>query len=182
MPQLLSCFITNYRDQGDSISRAFEYIYQSAHLNIRENVNSYGGQMLLQSTLYSRLGIPHLADVHCELLLDCHGASCPIDEKLRAVGRQAFIVRSPLRDRILRLLTSVQTSQNGRYEAAVRLFDSVDITCYNTSLKFDQYLTLCVGIIKLKRAIRRQVPCFVWQLSSLDLTTVGLTGQPARIY
>ena len=48
--------------------------------------------MLLQSTLYSRLGIPHLANVHCELLLDCYGASCPIDEKLRAIGRQAFIV------------------------------------------------------------------------------------------
>lgn len=56
-------------------------------------MNSYGSQMLLQSTLYSRLGIPHLANVHCELLLDCYGASCPVDEKLRAVGRQAFIVR-----------------------------------------------------------------------------------------
>lgn len=61
--------------------------------------------MLLQSTLYCRLGIPHLANVHCELLLDCHGTSCPIDEKLRAVGRQAFIVRSVPRSVYPRLLT-----------------------------------------------------------------------------
>ena len=86
--------MTDACNQGDSVSRAFEYIYQSSHLNIKEQVNSYGGQMLLQSTLYSRLGIPHLANVHCELLLDCYGASCPVDEKLRAIGRQAFIVRS----------------------------------------------------------------------------------------
>jgi anaphase-promoting complex subunit 5 len=85
------------------MSRAFEHIYQSSHLNIKEYVNSYGGQMLLQSTLYSRLGIPHLANVHCALLLDCHGAGCPIDEKLRAVGRQAFIVRPRTRKSCSRL-------------------------------------------------------------------------------
>ncbi|KAH6620145.1 anaphase-promoting complex subunit 5-domain-containing protein [Boeremia exigua] len=123
---------------GDSISRAFEHIYQSSHLNIRETINHYGSQILLQSTLYSRLGIPHLANVHCELLLDCHGARCPVDEKLRAVGRQAFIM-----------------SQSGRYDDAIEAFELINAASQNKALKSKQYIILCVGIIKLKRAIRR---------------------------
>lgn len=51
----------------------------------------------------------------------------------------------------------VQMSQNGRYDEAIEAFQSIDLTAHNKSLKFNQYLVLCVGIIKLKRAIRRQV-------------------------
>ena len=45
-------------------------------------------------------------------------------------------------------------SQNGRYDEAIEAFGSID-TSGQKSLKFNQYLILCVGIIKLKRAIRR---------------------------
>ncbi|KAF1934337.1 anaphase-promoting complex protein [Didymella exigua CBS 183.55] len=162
MHNLLSATLLNEAklvlSTGDSTSRAFEHIYQSSHLNIKEHVNSYGGQMLLQSTLYSRLGIPHLANVHCALLLDCHGASCPIDEKRRAVGRQAFIM-----------------SQNGRYDEAIEAFQSIDLTAHNKSLKFNQYLILCVGIIKLKRAIRRSD----WSTCSHLLATLKPSEDPS---
>ncbi|KAF2819990.1 hypothetical protein CC86DRAFT_460011 [Ophiobolus disseminans] len=122
---------------GDSIPRAFEYMYQSSHLNIKESVSNYGSQMLLQSTLYSRLGIPHMANVHCELLLDCYNHYCPIDERIRAVGRLAFIM-----------------SQSGRYNDAITALESIDPTVHK-SLKYHQYLILCIGVIKFKRAIRR---------------------------
>ena len=59
---------------------------------MKEHISNYGSQMLLQSTLYSRLGVPHLANVHCDLLLHCYEHSCPVDEKIRATGRQAFMV------------------------------------------------------------------------------------------
>jgi anaphase-promoting complex subunit 5 len=59
---------------------------------MKEHISNYGSQMLLQSTLYSRLGVPHLASVHCDLLLHCYEHSCPVDEKIRATGRQAFMV------------------------------------------------------------------------------------------
>jgi anaphase-promoting complex subunit 5 len=36
------------------------------------------------------------------------------------------------------------------------MFESIDISAHK-SLKFHQYLVLCVGIIKLKRAIRQYV-------------------------
>lgn len=45
-------------------------------------------------------------------------------------------------------------SQGGRYDEAIEVFESIDMTA-NKSLKFNQYLVLCIGIIKLKRAIRR---------------------------
>lgn len=93
--------------------------------------------MLLTSTLYSRLGIPHLANVHCELLLDCYKHSCALDERIRAVGRRAFIM-----------------SQSGRYDEAISILEAIDPSVHK-SLKFYQYLVLCTGIIKLKRAIRR---------------------------
>lgn len=44
--------------------------------------------------------------------------------------------------------------QGGRYDEAIEAFASIDMTA-NKSLKFNQYLILCVGIIKFKRAIRR---------------------------
>lgn len=126
----------NLLSQGDSISRTLEHIYQSSHLNIKENLNNFGGQMLLTSTLYSRIGIPHLSDVHCELLLDCYAGLCPVDELLRAIGRRAFIM-----------------SQSGHYDEAILTLESTDKSI-NKSLRFQQYLTLCIGLIKLKRAIR----------------------------
>jgi anaphase-promoting complex subunit 5 len=130
-----SCILRS--DQGDSIPRALEHITQSSHLNIKENVNSHGSQMLLTSILYSRLGIPHLANVHSELLLDCYSHLCPIDERIRAIGRGAFIV-----------------AQSGRYDEAIRMLEGIEKSVYK-SLKFHQYLVLCIGLIKLRRAIKR---------------------------
>lgn len=95
--------------------------------------------MLLTSTLYSRLGIPHLAHVHCELLRDCYEHSCPIDERIRAIGRRAFLM-----------------SQSGRYDEAIAALAAIDPSIHK-SLKFHQYIFLCTGLIKFRRAIRRYV-------------------------
>jgi anaphase-promoting complex subunit 5 len=112
-------------------------MYQSSHLNIKEHINSYGSHMLLQSTLYSRLGIPHMANVHCELLLDCYDSYCPTDERIRATGRRGFIM-----------------GQRGRYNQAISIFEAIDPAIHKT-LKYNQYLVLCIGVLKLRRAIRK---------------------------
>jgi anaphase-promoting complex subunit 5 len=78
--------------QGESIPRTLEYMYQASHLNIRENINNHGAQVLLESTLYSRLGIAHASSVYCDLLLNCYRDSCPVDERIRAICRAAFSV------------------------------------------------------------------------------------------
>ncbi|KAF3004149.1 anaphase promoting complex subunit 5 [Curvularia kusanoi] len=65
-------------------------------------------------------------------------------------------------------------SQSGRYDMAITLFDSVDTTAHNKSLKFNQYLVLCIGIIKLKRAIRRSD----WSTCSHLLATLKPSADP----
>ncbi|CAG5177920.1 uncharacterized protein ALTATR162_LOCUS8444 [Alternaria atra] len=142
---------------GDSIPRALEHIYQSSHLNIKENVNSYGSQMLLTATLYQRLGVPHLANIHCELLLDCYSHSCPTEECLRAIGRRAFVI-----------------SQSGRYDEAIKMLEAIDPSVYK-SLKFHQFLVLCIGLIKLRRAIRRSD----WPTATHLLETLKPTATPS---
>jgi anaphase-promoting complex subunit 5 len=114
-------------------------MYQSSHLNIKENVSNYGSQMLLQSTLFSRLGMPHMANVHCELLLDCYNYSCPVDERIRAIGRRAFMM-----------------SQSGCYDDAIAVLDAID-SAVHKSLKYHQYLVLCIGVIKFKKSVRRYI-------------------------
>lgn len=78
-----------------------------------------------------------MSHVHCGLLLDCYENSCPIDERVRAIGRRAFI-----------------TSQSGRYDEAISTLETINASLHK-SLKFHQYLLLCIGLIKMKRAIRR---------------------------
>ncbi|KAF2735130.1 hypothetical protein EJ04DRAFT_220174 [Polyplosphaeria fusca] len=119
---------------GDSIPRAFEYMYQASHLNIRENVGNHGGQLLLQSTIYSRLGLTELSSAYCDLLLHCYGQICPIEERIRATCRTAF-----------------GAAENGRYDQGLQLIESTDFLEQH-SLKSRQFLFLSVGIIKLKRA------------------------------
>jgi anaphase-promoting complex subunit 5 len=138
-----------------------EHIYQASHLNIKEGVSSYGTQMLLQSTLFSRLGVPHVANAHCELLLDCYGEPCPIDERIRAVGRRAFIM-----------------SQNGRYNDAIATLEAIDPAIHK-SLKYHQYLVLCIGVIKFKRAIRRYEFYFFYMFRKSQPRT-DLTGRRAH--
>ena len=96
--------------------------------------------MLLTSILYSRLGIPHLAVVHTELLRDCYTHLSPIDERIRAMGRSAFIL-----------------AQSGRYEEAVGLLEGIEAGVHR-NLKFHQFVVVCVGLVKLRRAIRRYFP------------------------
>ncbi|KAF2867178.1 anaphase-promoting complex subunit 5-domain-containing protein [Massariosphaeria phaeospora] len=122
---------------GESIPRALEYMYQASHLHIKESINNHGSQMLLLGSLFSRLGITHLSDVHCQLLLHCYEHSCPIDERIRSVCRCAL-----------------SAAQYGRYDEALDLLQAIHATTHR-SLKYHQYLFLCTGLVKLKRAVRR---------------------------
>ncbi|KAF2000794.1 hypothetical protein P154DRAFT_491575 [Amniculicola lignicola CBS 123094] len=121
---------------GDSVTRAFEFMYQASHLNIRENINNNGSVMLLTSTIYSRLGITHLSDAYCHLLLLVYNDTSPIDERIRATCRLAF--------------NEVQT---GQYDKGLARIESIDQSAHGV-LKFRQYIFFSTGLIKLKRAIR----------------------------
>ncbi|KAF9735308.1 anaphase-promoting complex protein [Paraphaeosphaeria minitans] len=127
---------------GDVASRAFELLYQSSHLSLKENIGNHGSHLLFQSALYSRLGNPSLSEVNCQLLLDCCQSACPLDERIRALGRSAFLV-------------GLSVLQRCRYDEALRLLASTE-QFMQRSLKFNQYVYLCTGLVKLRRAIRHK--------------------------
>ncbi|KAF2440561.1 anaphase-promoting complex protein [Karstenula rhodostoma CBS 690.94] len=124
---------------GDVASRAFELLYQSSHLSLKENIGNNGSHLLFQSALYSRLGNPSLSEANCQLLLDCYQSGCPLDERIRALGRRAFL----------------EVLQRCRYDEALRLLASTE-QFMQRSLKFHQYVYLCTGLVKLRRAIRHK--------------------------
>ncbi|KAF2021731.1 hypothetical protein BU24DRAFT_362512, partial [Aaosphaeria arxii CBS 175.79] len=141
MYPLLSSTLLNeaslFLGTGDSVVRAFEYMYQASHLNIREHINNHGSHALLQSTIYARLGVTHLSHMHCDLLLDCYQDGCPFDDVMRAISRRAF------------------TAMNyGRFDDALNHMDTIDPSFHRT-LKFHRFIFLGTGLIKFKRAIRR---------------------------
>jgi anaphase-promoting complex subunit 5 len=67
-------------------------MYQASHLNIRENLTTQGGLMLLESTLYSRLSVSHISSAYSELVLHCYQQNGPVDEQIRAICRSAISV------------------------------------------------------------------------------------------
>lgn len=109
--------------------------------------------MLVQCALYSRLGLTHLSGVYCDLLLDCYHNNCPIDERVRATARIGFSVSS---DELIFcfLLRCREAMNNGRYDDALQIFEAVD-PLIQRILRYQQYIFLCIGLVKLKRAIRR---------------------------
>lgn len=78
--------------KGDSISRAFELLYQSSHLNLQEDVGNHASHLLFRSAIYARLGNTYLADTDSQILLDCYQLGCSLDERIKALGRRSFIV------------------------------------------------------------------------------------------
>lgn len=50
--------------KGEGIPQALECLYQSAHLNMAHNIQSnHGTQLLMQSSVYGRIGMVMLHDV-----------------------------------------------------------------------------------------------------------------------
>ncbi|KAF1966915.1 hypothetical protein BU23DRAFT_517061 [Bimuria novae-zelandiae CBS 107.79] len=123
---------------GDSVSRALELLYQSSHLNFHENVGNHGSHLLFRSALCSRLGNRNLSKMNCQLLLDCYQDACPLDERIRALGRRSFLAL-----------------QKCRYDDALRLLGPAESFTHR-SLKHHQYIYFCTGMAKSKRAIRHK--------------------------
>ncbi|OJD37482.1 anaphase-promoting complex subunit 5 [Diplodia corticola] len=123
---------------GSSVPRAFEHIYQSAHLNVVHNIRSnIGSQMLMQASLYGRLGATDLSDAVCDILYLCYGNVCPIEDTLRSTCHSAYI-----------------RSQAGDYTGAFEILDSINQADHRT-LKFHQYISNYAALLKAKRALRR---------------------------
>lgn len=140
---------------GESVPTAFESILRSSHLNVTKNIhNAMGSQILLQSSLWSRLGMCYLAGGSCELFLAKYRTESPVEDVVKALCREAYIM-----------------SMKGRFDDAIDRLDQVDQDCLRT-LKVYQYWATYVGLLKLKQAI------YKGDISAAELLLQQLSSSP----
>ncbi|KFY07276.1 hypothetical protein V492_07287 [Pseudogymnoascus sp. VKM F-4246] len=122
---------------GESVSGAFENILRSSQLTISKNMMSnVGVQMLLQSSLWSRLGITYLAWSYCESFLHSYCGIAPFDDILKVSCRSAYLL-----------------GQNGQFAEARAKLEQLDPNSLR-SLKASQYWLIFRGILQLRQALR----------------------------
>lgn len=131
---------------GESVATAFENVLRSSQLSVARNMMSnIGAQMMLQSSIWSRLGNSRLASSHCEVFLRCHSWKAPFDDVLKFTCRTAYLMY-----------------QNGDFEEAMSHLEGLDKNSLR-SLRSNQYWSRFRGILHLKHDLHRS------RLHSADL-------------
>lgn len=121
---------------GESVPSAFECLLRSSHLNVAKYIrNAMGSQVLLQSALWSRLGVAYLSRTNCVVFLKKYQNDSPVEDVVKAMCRDAYIL-----------------SMTGRTKEALENLDNVSQD-HLRSLKVYQYWAAYHGLIKLRRAI-----------------------------
>lgn len=125
--------------KGESVASAFENILRSSELSVTKNMMSnVGVQMMLQSSLWSRLGVTHLAWSYCEIFLRSHSKYAPFDDILKFSCRAAYLL-----------------GQKGKFTEAREKLESLDRNSLR-SLKASQYHTLFSGILTLQELLHEE--------------------------
>ncbi|KAL2831245.1 anaphase-promoting complex subunit 5-domain-containing protein [Aspergillus cavernicola] len=121
---------------GESLALSIENIVRASHLNITKNLlNSTGPQLLLQTSLYSRIGITHLAWLSSEIFRHCYRNSAPFEDYLKSTFRSCQLL-----------------AQQGRYNE-VSVHTNQMSPERLRSLKTSQYWIFFSGVLELKRKI-----------------------------
>lgn len=65
--------------QGDSVAHAFESVVKASHLNITKGTSeTVGGQLLMQSVIFDRLGILRIQNLSCIALSHLSRRALPV--------------------------------------------------------------------------------------------------------
>ncbi|KAL2866009.1 putative anaphase-promoting complex subunit Apc5 [Aspergillus lucknowensis] len=121
---------------GESLVSSIENVVRALHLNVTKNLlNSMGPQLLLETALYSRIGVTHLAWLSSEIFRHCYRSSAPFEDYLKNAFRSCQLL-----------------AQQGRYSDV-----SVQMNQMNPenlrSLKTSQYWAFFSGVLQLRRKI-----------------------------
>ncbi|KAI1002394.1 hypothetical protein K3495_g5805 [Podosphaera aphanis] len=122
---------------GESLANAFENIIKSSQLILDKNIKAMmGSQMVMQSSIWARLGISHLSKQYCEIFLSCYARYASFDDVLRFTCRIVIAL-----------------GEKGCYDDAFAILESLDMNSLR-SWKANQYWLTCKGILRLKRDLR----------------------------
>ena len=138
---LSTCLLSEAKmglQHGDSLASVFESIAKASHLNTTKGVtNVVGPTLLMRGAVYGRIGNTQLAWLAGETFLECYSSDAPAEDVLKCRCRLASLL-----------------VQRGRYKAATEMMDSVPAHVKRV-LKYNQYWTFCMGMLKLRRYIHR---------------------------
>ncbi|KAH0497181.1 hypothetical protein TgHK011_004510 [Trichoderma gracile] len=119
---------------GDSIATALEHMVRSSQIIVEKNMKGmFGAQLGLYSSLWSRLGLGHLAAVSCEIFLRCHTYHSMFDDELKILSR-----------------FSLALLDQGKYREAMETLDKADENSLR-SWKPNQYWYKYRGFVRLRR-------------------------------
>lgn len=146
---------------GESTATAFENMLRSSQLVVEKNMKSMmGPQMAIQSSLWGRLGVTHLAWQYCEVFLRIYAPHALFDDTLRFTCRLAHL-----------------KTEKGNYEEAIEMVESLDENPLR-SWKAHQYWLKYRGILRLKRDLHRNNLSGADQLLSQLLRSNGNDMDP----
>ena len=70
-----------------------ENIVRASYLNVTKNlVNSMGPQLLLQASVYARIGVSHLSWLSSEVFRECYAGRAPFEDFLKNTFRNSQVV------------------------------------------------------------------------------------------
>ncbi|KAL4969985.1 putative anaphase-promoting complex subunit Apc5 [Aspergillus stella-maris] len=147
---------------GESLASSIENIVRAAHLNVTKNLlNSMGPQLLLQTALYSRIGVTHLAWLSSEIFRHCYRNSAPFEDYLKSTFRSCQLL-----------------AQQGRYSEVSAHMAEMSPERFR-SLKTSQYWAFFSGVLQLKRKVynddQEAANYLLSQLQAIDLPDSDLS-------
>ncbi|MCJ1435698.1 anaphase promoting complex subunit 5 [Xylographa pallens] len=123
---------------GESMSTALENITKASYLSLIKNVPStVASELLMHSSVFTRLGIGCVAWSLEELLLECYSERSSGEEILHAESKRACAM-----------------ALKGRYRDALTRMESIDPGMLRT-LKHKQYWRTCMNLLKVQHALYR---------------------------
>ncbi|KAI9674955.1 MAG: anaphase promoting complex subunit 5 [Caeruleum heppii] len=123
---------------GGSVPAVFEDLIKCSHVIVTKGMsNAIGLHMLMQSSLWGRLGETHLAVSSCHLMLECHDNELSIEDRLKCVCRSAYLL-----------------AQRGHVDQAMAMLEGFDPEALRSLTAYQDWSTY-IGVLKLQRELHR---------------------------
>ncbi|OKL63090.1 hypothetical protein UA08_02006 [Talaromyces atroroseus] len=76
--------------KGESLASVFENVVKSSYLNLTKDLRTtMGPQLLLEASLFSRIGLTHIASLHCDIFRECYAKGAPVEDHLKIAYRSS---------------------------------------------------------------------------------------------
>ncbi|EEH34834.1 anaphase-promoting complex protein [Paracoccidioides lutzii Pb01] len=123
---------------GESVASAFEHIVKASFLIVNKRARQpIGSQLMLQASVYVRIGVAHVAWSNCEIFRECYAKQAPFDDNFRATCRSSLLLAA-----------------KGSYFKSMARLNEVPSDALNV-LKYQQNWTFFCGLLKLQRQLHR---------------------------